>query len=135
MHVLKGPCAPLLLSGAIVFAGITAARVTLASDLIEQGRHLFFTETLQGNGRTCGTCHPADNNYTIDPAYIARLPKTDPLFVAGRTPNSASSNALGCCAKRRLIVVHADGFGKPGVLRGVPTLLGISGHWRSNRVR
>ena len=49
--------------------------------LVEYGRQLFFTETFYGNGRTCGTCHPADNNYTIDPAYIARLPATDPLFV------------------------------------------------------
>ena len=125
MHVLKGPCAPLLLSGAIAFAGITAAPVTLASDLIEQGRHLFFTETFAGNGRTCGTCHPADNNYTIDPVYIARLPKNDPLFVAEQDPNLRQLERPRLLRQLGLIVVHADGFGKPGVLRGVPTLLGI----------
>ena len=39
-------------------------------------------ETFDGNGRTCGTCHPATNNFTLDPAFIAKLPKSDPLFVA-----------------------------------------------------
>ena len=39
-----------------------------------------------GNGRTCGTCHPAENNFTLDPAYIARLPARDPLFVAEFDP-------------------------------------------------
>ena len=44
------------------------------SDLVEQGRELFFNETFEGNGRTCGTCHRAENNFTIDPAFIATLP-------------------------------------------------------------
>ena len=34
--------------------------------LIEQGRVLFFEETFNGNGRTCGTCHRLENNFTID---------------------------------------------------------------------
>lgn len=51
-------------------------------ELIARGRELFFKETFGGNGRTCGTCHPADNNFTLDPAYIARLPARDPLFLA-----------------------------------------------------
>src|SRR4051794_2404393 len=93
---------------------------------VEQGRRLFFTETFQGNGRTCGTCHPADNNYTIDPTYIARLPATDPLFV-----KIAGLEKPTLLRGRALITVHVDGFDKPGVLRGVPTLLGIS---RSLRV-
>ena len=88
---------------------------------VEQGRRLFFAETFQGNGRTCGTCHPADNNYTIDPAYIARLPATDPLFV-----NVGGLENPTLLRGKALILVHADGFAKPGVLRGVPTLLGIS---------
>src|SRR3954447_76154 len=87
---------------------------------VEQGRRLFFTETFQGNGRTCGACHPADNNYTIDPAYIARLPATDPLFV-----KVAGVDNPTLLRQRALVTVHADGFDKPGVLRGVPTLLGI----------
>jgi len=50
--------------------------------LIAQGEDLFFNETFDGNGRTCGTCHRAENNFTIDPAFIATLPGDDPLFVA-----------------------------------------------------
>lgn len=50
--------------------------------LVAKGRDLFFKETFNGNGRTCGTCHRAENNFTIDPAFIASLPENDPLFVA-----------------------------------------------------
>ena len=50
--------------------------------LIAKGRDLFFNETFAGNGRTCGTCHREERNFTIDPAFIATLPKDDPLFVA-----------------------------------------------------
>ncbi len=87
---------------------------------IEEGRRIFFTETFAGNGRTCGSCHPADNNYTIDRAYIARLPKTDPLLAADFLDNPVLLRKLG------LVTVHADGFDRPGVQRGVPTLLGIA---------
>lgn len=55
--------------------------------LIERGRLIFFNETFNGNGRTCGTCHRAENNMTLDPAFIATLPDTDPLFVAEFNPD------------------------------------------------
>ncbi|MCH8872910.1 hypothetical protein IH824_09100 [candidate division KSB1 bacterium] len=55
-------------------------------DPVETGRRLFFEETFAGNGRTCGSCHPAENNLTIDPAFIATLPDEDPLFVAEFNP-------------------------------------------------
>ena len=42
--------------------------------LIEKGRQLFFNETFNGNGRTCGTCHRAAANFSINPAFIATLP-------------------------------------------------------------
>ena len=63
-----------------------AAAAEAGSDLIARGRHLFFNETFAGNGRTCGTCHPAENNFTLDAAYIARLPASHPLFVAEFQP-------------------------------------------------
>jgi len=50
--------------------------------LIARGRDIFFKETFDGNGRTCGTCHRAERNFTIDPSFIATLPDDDPLFVA-----------------------------------------------------
>jgi len=46
------------------------------------GARVFFDEKFNGNGRTCGTCHPAQNNFTLDGNFISSLPATDPLFVA-----------------------------------------------------
>src|SRR5262245_19714215 len=54
--------------------------------LVERGREIFFNETFGGNGRTCGTCHPAENNFTLSPSFIATLPPNDPLFVAEFVP-------------------------------------------------
>ena len=34
-------------------------------DLVEQGRQIFFNETFDGNGRTCGTCHRAADNFAL----------------------------------------------------------------------
>src|SRR5262245_13781574 len=51
------------------------------------GANLFFRAPFGGNGRTCATCHRVNNNLTIDPTFIATLPKTDPLFVAEFDPN------------------------------------------------
>jgi len=48
---------------------------------IEKGRKLFETGTFGGNGRTCATCHPASNHFTIDVPFIKTLPRTDKLFV------------------------------------------------------
>jgi cytochrome c peroxidase len=47
--------------------------------LVERGRRLFFEETFGGNGRTCGTCHPAPT-LVLTPADIAELPPDDPFF-------------------------------------------------------
>lgn len=55
---------------------------SVLANLVKLGEKLFFQETFKGNGRTCGTCHPAENNFTLDPAFIATLPPKNPLFVA-----------------------------------------------------
>jgi hypothetical protein len=101
--------------------------------LIAQGDNLFFNETFGGNGRTCGTCHPSENNLTIDPKFIATLPSNDPLLVAEFDPN------LKCNPKCRfenpalmrkfgLILENVDGLGDLDrfVMRGVPHTLGMS---------
>jgi hypothetical protein len=111
------------LAALLVLAPCVAASATPA--LVEEGRRLFLAETFDGNGRTCGTCHPATNNYTIDPAFIARLPADDPLFVAERVPALRGLERSLLLRKLGLVVVHADGFAKPGVLRGVPHTLGM----------
>jgi mono/diheme cytochrome c family protein len=92
--------------------------------LVAKGRDLFFKETFDGNGRTCGTCHRAENNLTIDPAFIATLPKNDPLFVAEFIPSLAKNfeNPV-LMRKRGLILENLDGvtdLARNFVMRGVP---------------
>src|SRR4051812_39517751 len=50
-----------------VVTGLVTARLCAGADI-------FFRETFAGNGRTCGTCHPPQNNFTIDKQFIATLP-------------------------------------------------------------
>jgi cytochrome c peroxidase len=98
--------------------------------LIAQGADLFFNETFGGNGRTCGTCHPAENNFTIDPEFIAQLPDSDPLFVGENNP------ALGSRFEKSkllrglgLVLENVDGLedlDNKFVMRGVPHLQGLS---------
>jgi mono/diheme cytochrome c family protein len=96
-------------------------------EAIARGKRIFFEETFAGNGRTCGTCHPATNNFAIDPTFIATLPDDDPLFVAEFTPalrehfeNPALMRQFG------LILENLDGFDdleNRFVMRGVPHVL------------
>lgn len=58
-------------------------------EMIAKGRDLFVKETFSGNGRTCATCHREEENFTISPESIAKLPISDPIFVA--ETNSALS--------------------------------------------
>src|SRR3954464_5261639 len=53
------------------------------------GANVFLREDFGGNGRTCATCHRVDDNFTIDPAFISKLPPSDPLFVAEFDPDLA----------------------------------------------
>ncbi len=116
--------------------------------LIAEGRDIYFNETFDGNGRTCATCHPATNNFTIDPEFIATLPDSDPLFVAEPgNPNAIPALIFGDLANldlagnpRRfenvalmrafgLIVENIDGFQdleNKFVMRGVPHVLAMS---------
>ncbi len=93
---------------------------------IAEGRRIFVNETFNGNGRTCATCHRLDNNHTIDPKYIAKLPKTDPLFVAETNPDLAQLENPKLMRELGLILANVDGFDKPGVMRSVPYTLGLS---------
>lgn len=96
--------------------------------LISKGATLFFEGTFSGNGRTCGTCHPASNNFTIDPAFIARLPANDPLFVAEFNPALALLERPALMRSDGLILENLDGLANPTtvfVMRGVPHTLGL----------
>ncbi len=117
---------------ALLLAGCTMVPPPAAdpeAELIARGRDLFFNETFDGNGRTCGTCHREENNFTIDPAFIATLPDDDPLFVAEFVPALAENfeNPV-LMRKLGLIVENLDGFGdleNVFTMRGVPHTLAL----------
>lgn len=97
--------------------------------LIAVGENLFHNETFGGNGRTCGSCHPANNNFTIDPAFIATLPPTDPLFIADLDTALAQLEDSVLLKDFGLILENVDGLEDPTnkfVMRGVPHTLGMA---------
>lgn len=108
----------------------------LVHDLVARGEDLFFNETFAGNGRTCGTCHPAHANFTLNAEDIAALPPDDPLFVAEYMPALNASQNGGrrfenpvLMRKFGLILENVDGtedLTSKFVMRGIPHTLGMS---------
>src|SRR5947199_5034397 len=92
------------------YAGGTAG-VTDLEALIAKGRDIFFNETFDGNGRTCGSCHPDQNNFTLDPRLISALAPTEPPFVAEFNP-ALKENFEKPALMRQfdLILENEDGF-------------------------
>lgn len=88
------------------------------------GAELFFRGTFGGNGRSCSSCHPVGNNYTIDADFIDTLPNSDPLFVAEQ-PGSALAGLERPDLMRdfAMILENVDGAEDPTdkfVMRSVP---------------
>jgi cytochrome c peroxidase len=118
------------------FGGVGAVITMLAAGgalaqvdevLIEEGRRLFLEETFDGNGRTCGACHPPTNNFTIDREFIRTLSGNDPLFVtAPSEPDLKDLEVKRLLQRFGLVLENVDGLDQPGVLRGVPHTLGLS---------
>ena len=94
--------------------------------LIARGEDLFLNETFNGNGRTCATCHPVENNFTLDPGFIATLKRDNALFVAEQNPALADLENPRLLREFGLIRENVDGFENPAVLRGVPHVLSLS---------
>ncbi len=115
------------LAGALSALAACTAPPPSPADPVSRGKALFFNETFAGNGRTCGTCHPERNNFTIDPAFIAALPRTDPLFVAEFNPALAKNFENPKLMRQfGLILENLDGFDdleNKFVMRGVPHVL------------
>jgi cytochrome c peroxidase len=109
-------------------AALTSGDVNAQSQsLVDEGRRIFFEEDFDGNGRTCGTCHPATHNFTIDAEFIARLPDDDPLFVAEFVPELEGLEDPEVMRERGLILENLDGFPPNNpVFRGVPHNIGMS---------
>lgn len=120
-----------ILLAATLFAACTPIPdpPVLLDPVIERGRRLFFEETFAGNGRTCGTCHPTQNNFTLDPAFIATLPDDDPLFVAETVPELGANFENPVLMRNvGLILENLDGFGnlpQAFTMRGIPHTLGL----------
>jgi cytochrome c peroxidase len=93
------------------------------------GAELFFRDEFGGNGRSCASCHPADNNYTIDPSFISQLPNSDPLFVAEQVPALAQLERPDLMRNFGLILENVDGAETPSTkftMRSVPHCLALS---------
>jgi hypothetical protein len=67
---------------ALLLGAFGSAPNAQETDLLAIGERIFLTETFQGNGRTCSTCHRPTDNFGLSPAFIATLSADDPLFVA-----------------------------------------------------
>ncbi len=97
--------------------------------LIAKGERIFFNETFNGNGRTCGTCHRTEANFSINPAFIATLPDDDPLFVAEFNPDlKFNFENPKLMREFGLILENVDGFNdleNKFVMRGVPHVLSL----------
>jgi len=96
-------------SEAAASAPIHVSVDTVLSSMAAVGADLFLNETFDGNGRTCGTCHPSANNFTLDPAFIATLPASDPLFVAEQVPELSGLEVPALLRSHALIVVQREG--------------------------
>jgi len=101
----------------------------LLEQLVEAGENLFINETFEGNGRTCATCHPPQNNFTIDPDFIASLPADDPLFVHENNPALSQLENAVLLRDFAMILANVDGLEDPTnkfVMRGVPHTLSLA---------
>src|SRR5512134_2084611 len=129
-RVAAGRVAALVLAGIWPLLACQAPRPGTPEEiLIARGRQLFFNETFAGNGRTCGTCHREERNFTIDSTFIAGLPQDDPLFVAEQQP-ALKQNFENPRLMRGhgLILENLDGFDDLAnrfTQRGVPHVLGL----------
>jgi hypothetical protein len=93
------------------------------------GADLFFRESFGGNGRSCGSCHPAANNFTIDPEFIASLSANDSLFIAERGGRLEQLEDSDLLVEHALVKVNADGFEVPTekfVMRSVSHVLSMA---------
>jgi cytochrome c peroxidase len=107
-----------------VVAGLVTAQICAGADI-------FFRETFNGNGRTCGTCHPSSHNFTIDGPFVQQLEQTnpnDPLFVF---KNNAALSTLETpfLEQNGGVLENVDGFEdltNKFVVRGVPHLLALA---------
>ena len=86
-----------------VIAGQVSAEICAGADI-------FFRATFDGNGRTCGTCHRAEDNFTISPEFIATLSDDDALFVAEHNDELSTLEKPEILREFAMIVENVDGL-------------------------
>ncbi|MES2642080.1 MAG: hypothetical protein V4850_21530 [Myxococcota bacterium] len=91
-------------------AVVSNPHVPSLEEMIVEGELLFNEETFGGNGRTCLSCHPPLNNFTLDQEFIADLPDYDALFVAEFNPDLADLEDPELMREFALIRENQDGF-------------------------
>jgi len=102
----------------------------LVTQQICAGADIFFRETFNGNGRTCGSCHPVANNMTVDRTFINDLHVTnpqDPLFIFERDANLSQLESAQLFNGG--VLENVDGFEAPTtkfVHRSVPHVLSMA---------
>lgn len=85
----------LALVALVTFTGASARAFTADQlQLIEEGFTIFTTETFDGNGRTCGTCHIPAKSYNIGPADIAELSQAEKDLVFASSVPALENQAL-----------------------------------------
>ncbi|MDH3336906.1 MAG: hypothetical protein OER22_01890 [Gammaproteobacteria bacterium] len=98
-------------------------------NLILKGEKLFFNETFAGNGRTCATCHRAEDNFALSPRFIETLPPDDPLFVAEFNPDLAENFENPRLIRELAVILeNQDGFddlANDFNMRGIPHTLAL----------
>jgi hypothetical protein len=109
---------------------------TALEQMITRGRNIFFFETFNGNGRSCGTCHREQESLAIGVDFIAELPPDDPLFVAEFVPALARNFENPVLMRRfGLILENPDGFddlANKFTMRGIPHTLALNANTLRN---
>jgi mono/diheme cytochrome c family protein len=75
-------------SSLILTVTTNAQSITKAeAELIDEGFRIFTEETFEGNGRTCGTCHVPEEQYSIGPKFINNLSSAEKdMVLAANVP-------------------------------------------------
>ena len=126
----KIPISAIAIAVTVVAACETLPPPPADVQLVQEGERIFFNETFAGNGRTCGTCHRAEDNFALSPAFVATLAPDDALFVSETNPDLANSfeNAR-LIRELAMILENQDGFGDledDFNMRGVPHTLALN---------
>lgn len=108
----------------------------LVDVLVCRGANEFFRNGFGGNGRTCGSCHRVEDNFTISPEFIGALPPDDPLFAAEQDPNIATLERSPLLRSFGLILENVDGLddlANKFTLRSIPHTLSLATSINSGR--